>query len=98
MKILFLLLLLITSLSAHAQERIAPPQWLVDKMDFYQQSRPDINAQLTKYQGKIAWYIPPRCCDIPSELYDEAGTLICHPDGGLAGSDGKCPSFGRDKE
>jgi len=98
MKILYLLLLLIVSLSSQAQEHIAPPEWLINKIDAYQKSHPYITARLTQYQGKIAWYIPSRCCDIPSELYDEAGTLICHPDGGLAGADGKCPLFARDKQ
>jgi hypothetical protein len=47
----------------------------------------------TKYKGKVAYYVPPRCCDIPSELYDENGRLICYPHGGFVGGDGRCPSF-----
>jgi hypothetical protein len=76
-----------------AQEGVTVPLWLKNKIDIYQKSHPNISAQLTKYNGKIAYYVPPRCCDIPSELYDEGGNLICYPDGGFAGGDGKCPSF-----
>jgi hypothetical protein len=47
----------------------------------------------TTYRGRLAYYIPPRCCDIPSQLYDEHGTLICYPHGGFAGGDGRCLSF-----
>lgn len=98
MKVLFLLLPLMMSLNSNAQEHIEPPGWLINKIDTYQKLHPYIQAQLTKYNGKVAWYIPPRCCDIPSELYDETGKLICHPEGGLAGADGNCPSFGQGKQ
>lgn len=53
-------------------------------------------ASLTKcvYKDKIVYYLPPRCCDIGSILYDENGNFICSPDGGFAGSgEGKCPDF-----
>ncbi len=44
-----------------------------------------------EYNGEKAYYIPPICCDIYSELYNSSGTLICHPDGGITGKgDGKC--------
>lgn len=34
------------------------------------------------------------CCDLKSDLYDANGNLICHPDGGYAGTgDGKCQEF-----
>jgi hypothetical protein len=46
------------------------------------------------YRGQVVYYVPPRCCDIFSDLYDATGQLICHPDGGLAGKgDGGCPDF-----
>jgi len=47
-----------------------------------------------KYNGQIVYYFPPRCCDIPSTLYDENCNIICSPDGGLTGGgDGKCSDF-----
>lgn len=46
------------------------------------------------YNGQTVYYIPPYCCDRPSELYDSDCKLICSPDGGLSGSgDNKCSDF-----
>jgi hypothetical protein len=46
------------------------------------------------YSGNVVYYVPPRCCDIFGDLYNSAGQIICHPDGGLAGrGDGRCPDF-----
>lgn len=46
------------------------------------------------YNGQTVYYIPQRCCDIPSEVYDENCELICHPDGGFSGrGDGRCDDF-----
>lgn len=53
-------------------------------------------AQVWKanYEGKVVYYISPYCCDIYGQLYDQNCNLICHPDGGIAGSgDGQCPDF-----
>lgn len=47
-----------------------------------------------EYAGATVYYVPPHCCDVASSLYDESGTLICGPDGGLTGrGDGRCPDF-----
>ena len=48
-----------------------------------------------RYKGATVFYVPRlACCDIMSDLYDIHGDLICHPDGGIAGSgDGRCPDF-----
>lgn len=48
-----------------------------------------------RYKGAAVFYVPRlACCDIMSNLYDINGNLICHPDGGIAGSgDGRCPDF-----
>ena len=46
------------------------------------------------YKGKLVYYIPSICCDIPSRLLDEDCNLICNPDGGFTGSgDGQCTDF-----
>lgn len=46
------------------------------------------------YNGQKVYYIPARCCDIPSSLYDSNCKLICNPDGGFTGKgDGKCTDF-----
>jgi hypothetical protein len=48
-----------------------------------------------RYKDATVFYVPRlACCDIMSNLYDINGNLICHPDGGIAGSgDGSCPDF-----
>lgn len=38
-----------------------------------------------QYSGRKVYYFPPRCCDIPSTLYDDNCNVICHPDGGYTG-------------
>jgi hypothetical protein len=46
------------------------------------------------YGGQVVYYVPPQCCDLFGDLYNAAGQIICHPDGGLAGrGDGSCPDF-----
>jgi len=46
------------------------------------------------YDGKKVYFVPARCCDIRSELYDENCNLLCAPDGGFSGSgDGNCADF-----
>ena len=46
------------------------------------------------YKGETVYYVSPRCCDVPSELYDARGALLCEPDGGFTGhGDGRCGEF-----
>ncbi len=73
------------------------PAWLRLKIAQYEQlpvSTPPRSIARVEYQGRTVYYVAPICCDIPSELYSEEGTLLCFPDGGLAGGDGRCPSLG----
>jgi hypothetical protein len=93
LKITFLKFMLLSSATSIAQEDINIPVWLNNKIEAYQKSHPHINATKTEFNNRVAYYIPPRCCDMPSELYDENGKLICYPNGGFAGGDGKCPTF-----
>ena len=47
-----------------------------------------------EYNSQTVYYFTPRCCDIPSTLYDENCNEVCSPDGGLTGSgDGTCDDF-----
>ena len=40
------------------------------------------------------YFVPQRCCDIFSDLYDADGNLVGHPDGGFTGrGDGSVPAF-----
>ncbi len=75
----------------------ATPVWIKDLI-IGEESEPVANppASLTqcRYKEQVVYYLPPRCCDIPSILYDENGNVICVPDGGLIGmGDGRCPDF-----
>ena len=79
-----------------SQPTILLAPWLQLKIAQYRQlppANPPRSILQTTYEGKKAYFIPRACCDIPSELYNEGGTLICFPDGGFAGGDGKCPKF-----
>ena len=47
-----------------------------------------------QYRGQVVYYVPPRCCDILSALYDSACNRLCAPDGGIGGGgDGRCADF-----
>jgi hypothetical protein len=53
-------------------------------------------ASLSKciYGDQSVYYLPPRCCNIPSILYSNGGNIICSPDGGFTGKgDEKCSDF-----
>ena len=46
------------------------------------------------YKGQTVYFVPQRCCDVASVLYDANGGVVCHPDGGITGrGDGRCPDF-----
>jgi hypothetical protein len=48
-----------------------------------------------EYASGVFYFLPSRCCDVYSDLYDADGTLVCHPDGGITGDgDGNCPALG----
>lgn len=74
------------------------PLWLF-RLIGQQMSEPVANppayiARL-EYETGVFYYLPPRCCDIWSDLYDVEGALVCHPEGGLTGGgDGNCPELG----
>jgi hypothetical protein len=47
---------------------------------------------------KTVFYVPAVCCDNFSDLYNDAGELIAHPDGGFTGKgDNKMPNFEIDR-
>ena len=74
----------------------AQPAWLLAKISELEGlpvANPPRAILRTTYQGEPAYFLTPTCCDIPSELYDQAGRLICRPGGGFAGGDGGCPGF-----
>jgi len=47
-----------------------------------------------RYDGEVVYHRAAVCCDVFGNLYDEQGSLLGHPDGGIAGNgDGRCPDF-----
>jgi hypothetical protein len=72
------------------------PSWLTAKINEFSRlpvTNPPRSVLQVTYRGKPVYFIPPQCCDIPSELYDADGNLLCYPSGGFAGGDGRCPGF-----
>ena len=73
------------------------PEWLnelIEQLESEPVANPPLWIARYEYQGQVVYYLPPRCCDIPSNLYDADGNIICHPDGGFSGGgDGRCPTF-----
>lgn len=73
------------------------PVWidgLIDKFTAEPAANPPLSITEYLYQGNSVYFVPQRCCDIFSDLYDAAGNLIAHPDGGIAGTgDGRAPDF-----
>ena len=71
--------------------------WLIDLINS-QKNEPVANppafiAQY-EYKGQTVYFLPQRCCDIFSDLYDSDGNIIGHPDGGIAGQgDGRVSDF-----
>lgn len=94
--IIVLLVLCASATSAQETSTGAQLPWLQLKIAEYQKLppfSPPRSILRAMYQGKAVYYVSPACCDIPSELYDATGSLVCYPDGGFAGGDGRCPSF-----
>ena len=76
---------------------IPRPEWVSALIANYERE-PIANPQREifryKFDGKIVYYVPPICCDIPSKLFTEEGKLMCYADGGFTGrGDDRCPTF-----
>ena len=81
-----------------AQPAAAPgPDWigaLITKYESERIANPQLEIFRYKFDGKIVYYVPVICCDIPSQLFTEEGKLMCYPDGGFTGrGDYRCPTF-----
>lgn len=82
----------------------APPlmPWqadLVRKLEKAPVANPPASLVQYGYKGRVVYYVPPRCCDIFSDLYDANGKVIGHPDGGITGQgDGRVTDFLKERE
>ena len=74
------------------------PPWLVRLIEEHASqtvANPPVRIVRQEYESGVFYYVPPRCCDIWSDLFDAEGSLVCHPDGGITGGgDGQCPDLG----
>ena len=73
------------------------PEWvtaLIQQLEAQPVTNPPAFIARYEYQGQTVYFLPSRCCDIPSNVYSASGTIICHADGGLSGvGDGRCADF-----
>ena len=83
------------SSSSSPSEPAGTPPWLqslIAQIESAPVTNPPSAIFRYRYAGGTVYFRPGRCCDIPSDLYNETGELICHPDGGITGrGDGRCP-------
>jgi hypothetical protein len=98
-KTIFLLLIVLLTVTGCEKEEVlkGTPKCIakkINKIASEETANPPASVYRYQYKGKTVYYFPPRCCDIPSELYDGDCNFICSPDGGFTGrGDGKCPDF-----
>mgnify|MGYP006359527517 FL=1 len=93
------LLLALTASSACGQATTRPerPSWvsaLILKLEGEPVANPPASIARYVYRGDTVYYLPPRCCDIQSVVFDKVGKVMCAADGGMTGrGDGRCPDF-----
>ena len=73
------------------------PAWitsLIRELESKPPANPPAFIGRYEFKGGVVYFLPQRCCDIPSTVYGTDGTVVCHPDGGFTGAgDGRCPEF-----
>ena len=73
------------------------PDWLTDliqRLEHEPVANPPASITRYEYKGQTVYFLPQRCCDIFSDLYNADGNIIAHPDGGITGQgDGRAPDF-----
>lgn len=90
---------LVAACAVSTGRRLPPdtPPWLrelVQSLATEPVANPPASITAFTYRDQTVYFLPPRCCDITSILYDSSGVVLCAPDGGLDGrGDGKCSDF-----
>jgi hypothetical protein len=73
------------------------PDWLapvIAELERQPVANPPAFVAQYEYKGQTVYYVPPRCCDVPSIVYGPTGATLCSADGGMTGrGDGRCPDF-----
>jgi hypothetical protein len=72
---------------------------MINEMAADQVWNPPAKVYSYTYNGSTVYFIPQRCCDIPSSLMDDNCNYICSPDGGIGGGgNGECDDFFETRE
>jgi hypothetical protein len=73
------------------------PAWLttlIRQLEAQPVANPPAFIARYEYKGEAVYFVPQRCCDVMSVVYRSDGAVMCHADGGIAGTgDGRCPDF-----
>lgn len=84
-----------------APEAASLPPWLttlITELENQPAANPPHWIARYTYREQTVYYLSPRCCDIPSILYDAEGSVLCNPDGGFSGDgDGRCRDFSEER-
>ncbi len=95
--LLFVGLIMLTYQKKESPEHIPIPgcvQKMIEQIQKEKVWNPPASVFRYVYKGKTVYYVPIRCCDIPSKLFDENCNLMCFPSGGFTSrGDGKCTDF-----
>ena len=100
-----LILVLLPGLGAALGTACAPavehPGWLdsvIAELEAEPVANPPALVAEYEYKGQVVYYVPPRCCDVASTVFDSTGAVMCSADGGLTGKgDGRCPDFAAER-
>ena len=75
----------------------ASPTWvtaLIRQLESQPVAIPPAFVARYDYKGKDVYFVPQRCCDIMSVVYNSDAAIVCHPDGGVTGKgDEMCADF-----
>lgn len=78
------------------------PEWLtglIQRLENEPVANPPALIAQYEYNGQPVYFVPQRCCDIFSDLFDADGSLIAHPDGGITGrGDGRASDFFQERK
>ncbi len=93
--------LLLVPIACRAADAPLPPPFvaaLIAKASAAPPTNPPTRILRYAYRGQTVYFVPARCCDVPSVLYDADGKRLCEPDGGFVGNgDGRCVDFGEQR-
>lgn len=75
----------------------ARPGWLearIQQLSAERRQNPPARIMRYRFEGQVVYYETLGGGDQYSNLYDQSGKIICHPEGGITGKgDGNCRYF-----